>query len=96
VSKTYNTVWTTGLICKLHAAGIPYSSPLLLASYLIDRKFKVKMEGKFSEWKPIRVGVPQGAVLAPLLYSLHVYVTDIPRRTGIETSKFADNSAAFT
>jgi hypothetical protein len=69
MSKAYDTVWTTRLIYKLHTAGILDSSLLLLTSYLTDRKFRVTMEGNIFEWKPILGGVPQGAVLAPLLYS---------------------------
>jgi hypothetical protein len=46
VSKAYDVVWTTGLIYKLHTAGIPDSVLLLLASYLTDRKFRVKMGKK--------------------------------------------------
>jgi hypothetical protein len=46
VSKIYDTVCTTGLIYvyKIHKAGIPDFSLLLLASYLTDYKFRVKME----------------------------------------------------
>jgi hypothetical protein len=65
----------------------------LLKSYLTGRKFRVKLDSHFSEWKPIHAGVPQGSVLAPLLYN--VYVSDIPRRPGIEISQFADDIAAY-
>jgi hypothetical protein len=41
ISKAYDSVWTAGLIYRLHAAGIPDSSLLLLASYLTDRKFRI-------------------------------------------------------
>jgi hypothetical protein len=67
--------------------------PLLL-SYLTGRKFRIRMEIHFSEWKPIRAGVPQGPVLASLLYS--VYVADIPRRSEIEVSQFPDDIATCT
>jgi hypothetical protein len=65
VSKACDTVWTTGVTCKLHTAGIPDSSLLLLALYITYRKFGVKIEGKLSKWKPIRAGVHQGTVLDP-------------------------------
>jgi hypothetical protein len=35
------------------------------SSCLSDRKFRAKMEGKFSDRKPLRADVPQGAVLVP-------------------------------
>jgi hypothetical protein len=91
VSKAYGTVWTTGLIYTLHAATL---SLLLPAPCLTDRKFRVAMEGTFSDWKTARAGVPQGAVLDPLLCNIHV--GDIPRRPGIEITQFADDTAACT
>jgi hypothetical protein len=44
VSKAVDTAWRTGLIYKLHTAGLPDSS-LLLASYYTNLKFRVKLEG---------------------------------------------------
>jgi hypothetical protein len=38
---------------------------LASSSCLTDRKFRAKMEGNFSERKPLRADVPQGAVLVP-------------------------------
>jgi hypothetical protein len=93
-SRAYDTAWTAGLTYKSYTAGIQDSSLLRLASYLTDRKFTVKMEGKFPEWKPIRAGVPQSTVLALLLY--HIHIADMPMRPGIEISQFAANIAAFT
>jgi hypothetical protein len=93
VSEAYNTVWTTGLNYKLHTAGIPDSS-LLLVSRHTDRKFRVKMEAQFSEWKTVLAGVPQGSVLAALLYK--IYVADVARRPVTERAQFANDTAAFT
>jgi hypothetical protein len=44
----------------------------LIASFFTDRKFKVLVEGKFSTPRKIAAGVPQGSVLTPTLYSIHV------------------------
>jgi hypothetical protein len=52
------------------------------------------MKGKISEWKPILTGIPQGVVVAPLLYN--ICVADIPRSSGIEISHFSDETAAYT
>jgi hypothetical protein len=65
-----------------------------LKSYLTGRKFRLKLESHFSDWKPLHAGVPQGSILAPLLYN--VYVSDIFRRPGIEILQFADDTAAYT
>jgi hypothetical protein len=42
----------------------------LIASFLTTRKFKVLVEGEFSTPREVAGGVPQGSVLAPILYSL--------------------------
>jgi hypothetical protein len=60
----------------------------------VDGKFTVTIEGKFSEWKPVRAGVLQGTVLAPLLYNMYIHVADIPRMPGKEISQFANDTAA--
>jgi hypothetical protein len=52
------------------------------------------MGGTFSEWEPIRAGVPQGAVLAPSLYN--IYAADIHMRQEIEISQFADDITVST
>jgi hypothetical protein len=94
VSKAYDTVCKTGLLHKLHTTRMQDSMIHLLKSYLTGRKFRVKLENRFSDWKPIHAGVPQGSVLAPLLFN--VYVSDIPTRQGTEISQFADDIASYT
>jgi hypothetical protein len=44
----------------------------LIASFLTNGKFKVSIEGELSSFRGIATGVPQGSVLAPVLYSLHM------------------------
>ncbi|GBP88207.1 Probable RNA-directed DNA polymerase from transposon BS [Eumeta japonica] len=44
--------------------------------------------------RPIRVGVPQGSTLSPLLCS--AYVNDIPRpKTGVQLALYSDDTALF-
>jgi hypothetical protein len=69
VSKAYCTAWTAGLAHKLRTARIQDSTALLLLCVIV-RKFRVKMEGHFSEWKPMRVS--QDPVLTPLLWSIYI------------------------
>ena len=72
ISKAFDRVWHEGLICKLTYLGI--DGPLLawLQSYLSGRRQRVTLGGKYSEWKGITAGVPQGSVLGPLLFLIYI------------------------
>jgi hypothetical protein len=47
MSKVRDTVWTTGLMHRIHTAGMSDSITLLLVSYLTECNFRVKMGGNF-------------------------------------------------
>ena len=51
------------LIAKIHAYGVDISSLKLLHSYLTKRRQRVKLNGTYSPWLEIILGVPQGSIL---------------------------------
>lgn len=77
VEKAFDTVWTDGLLYKLHST-YKFNTHIccLIKSYLQNREFKVKVDDKLSVAYSITAGVPQGGVLSSLLYIL--YVSDLP------------------
>ena len=44
----------------------------LVYDYLSYRKQTVKINETFSSWKNIEYGVPQGSILGPLLFNIHL------------------------
>ena len=71
ISKAFDRVWHAGLIHKLRAADISGNLLDWFTNYLFKRGQKVVLPGVESLWAFIKVGVPQGSILGPLLsYSL--------------------------
>ncbi|KAF2345302.1 Reverse transcriptase domain [Trinorchestia longiramus] len=65
-----------------------------LQAYLNDRPFKVFMEGTYSSERIARSGVPQGAVLSPLLFNIIMY--DMPGDEGICVCEYPVDLAFYT
>jgi hypothetical protein len=71
----------------------PTSLIEVIASFLNGRKFKVLVEGEFSTPRKIVTGVPQGSVLAPILYSL--YINDAAAAPGTHFAVYADDTCIY-
>ena len=72
LSKAFDCIRHDLLIAKLHAYGFSCEALLLVYSYLENRQQKVKISGSFSNHKHLRSGVPQGSVLGPLFFNIHI------------------------
>lgn len=93
VAQAFDRVWHQGLLFKLKAI-LPPTYYLILQSFLSDRFFSVRHGSELSPIRPISAGVPQGSVLAPLLYI--IYTHDIPSCSNILTATYADDTAILT
>lgn len=89
--KAFDRIWHQGLLAKLAAAGVKGSAHRWFASYLADRQQATVVDGTTSPFAALYAGVPQGAVLSPLLFS--VYMNDIPFSGS--TNLFADDTSSY-
>ena len=62
-------------------------------AFLCYRQQQVVVDGVKSDWAPVVSGVPQGTVLGPLLFSLHIndITADIESKIGL----FADDCVSY-
>ena len=72
LSKAFDCLPHSLLIAKLEAYGLDLPACNLLASYLSNRKQRVKIGAAKSEWASLSKGVPQGSILGPLLFNIFV------------------------
>lgn len=93
VAKAFDRVWHSGLIYKLYQLGVPDRLVRLVHDYLSHRSFRFRYEGTLSSPRPIRAGVPQGSVLAPMLYT--AYTNDISIPSEVKLALFADDTALY-
>ena len=71
-----------------------YRLMCMIRTLLENRRFFVELGGKRSRWRSQRNGLPQGSVLAPLLFN--VYTNDQPIHPGTRSFVYADDLAVTT
>jgi hypothetical protein len=69
-------VWHKGLIYKLIELKVPNYIVQWIFNFLEERTFCIKINYAISNICPISAGVPQGAALSPVMFS--IYINDIP------------------
>ena len=96
LNKAFDTVWHPGLLSKLWQKGVTGRTWLWIRSFLFSRQIRVVQSGYASSWFNITAGVPQGSVLAPLLFL--VYINDLAEsllKEQVEVALLADDVALW-
>lgn len=94
IEKAFDTVWHDGLLYKLIHLRFPPYICKIVQSFLTRRRFVVQVNSGVSDLMFFNSGVPQGSVLAPILYN--IYVSDFPKLPNCHTAIFADDTAIFS
>lgn len=93
LSKAFDSVNRKILMNKLYKYGIRGVTYNLFKSYLANRTQYLEVNNIKSELWPTTVGVPQGSVLSPLLFLLHI--NDLKNCTNMKVINFADDTLLY-
>ena len=92
--KAFDTVDHTILKSKLSVLGVSGVFHEWIASYLHERSQYVKVNDAISKLRQIPIGVPQGSLLGPRLFSIYVYDLPNSSETGC-IHMFADDTTIY-
>ena len=94
--KAFDKVWHNGIIYKMAKIQVPLYIIEWVKNFLSNRMFYVQVNNFESERGEIRTGVPQGAVISPILFT--IFINDIPKENQKNKSYsllFADDLLTF-
>ena len=72
LSQAFDSICHNLLLAKLRVYCLSDSAMELMESYLNNRNQRVKANDVYSDWLPIQCGLPQGSLLASLLFNIFI------------------------
>ena len=94
-SKAYDKVWQQRLLLSMEEKGIPMKFLKWISAFLGNRLARVRFQDATSKVRVMRQGLPQGAVLSPLLFLF--FIDNLAKELPPDTlnALFADDVTAL-
>lgn len=92
VEKAFDSVWRCGLILRMKQLKIDNRIIFWVSSFLTQRNITVRVNAMYSASFDTIAGVPQGSVIAPILFLIYV---SRPPITETKLSQFADDFGLY-
>ena len=95
-SKAYKMVWGEELQLHMPDTGIPSTFICWIRSFFNDRRTRVQLFNVFSSSRRFTQGLPQGSILAPLLFLF--YINNLASSLNVDAviALFADDVSILT
>lgn len=93
LKSAFDTVWHDAVIHKMLALGINPYITRIIKSFLNNRKFFISNNNFNSELFNIPSGVPQGAIISPILFN--IFIHDLPTDNNVHTLQYADDTLIY-
>ena len=93
LEKTYDTTWKHGILADIWNLGFRGHLPRFIHSFLSERSFRVRVGSTLSELHEQEMGVPQGSILSPALFSIKINNIVKAVLKGTDCSLFVDDFA---
>jgi len=94
-SKAFDKVPHRKLLTKIEVKGIRGDFARWIRNWLSNRKQCVRVNGQESSEADVKSGVPQGTILRPILFDIHIDDLDLAIQYLVDLIKFADDTKVF-